>query len=130
MNVKAKVYWEQTVSSIREIDKMSDRATMYALRAAGRRVKQVARRNARVYQGVDPRVEKGLLKRSISSSRRMEHVGGMYGITVAPRGKARAYAAKIEDLQPFMQPGHDEAVAAFPELYAKAIESVIRHHSR
>ena len=105
-------------SEFRRIERNTDRATMYAIRQAGRVVKQVSRRNVRVYKGPRQDVPKGRLKRSISSSRNLaRHGGGEYSVTVAPRGyPAQAYASKVEDQDHFMAAGHDAAASQLVEI--------------
>ena len=101
---------------LRQIDRDTDRATMWALRAVGRKVKQEARRRAPVYGGTQKSMSiharrsvrvttggkgadgkraygnsiaivPGLLKNSISSSRQLRKYGaGTYGLTIGPRG--------------------------------------------
>jgi hypothetical protein len=73
-----------------DLDRASDRATMYGLRAVGRAVRAAARAQAPVYKGNDPRVVSGELKRSIKSSRRLTSVGsGTYSMTVMPTGNKK-----------------------------------------
>ena len=75
-----------------EIGPATDRATMYALRAVGRRVRAVARSQAPVYNGTDPRAraERGNLKKSIRSSRRLTHVSAdTYQMAVMPVGSKK-----------------------------------------
>ena len=90
------------------IDRSTNRATMWTVRQAGRKVKQVARRNAPVYRGQRADIPKGRLKKSISSDRRLRGGAGTYSVRVAPRGfPASAYAAKQEMKAPYMRPAYD-----------------------
>lgn len=128
-----------------ELQRASDRATMYALRAVGRRVAAVARSNAPVYHGDDPRAqaESGNLKRSIKSSRTIKRGAGIYEMKVMPvgskkkgtavrrhgtgRGQVRGvplYRRKMEEKYGYMRAGfavaEGDALAIFEEAYKKA----------
>lgn len=75
-----------------EADLLTDRATMYAIRAVGRAARAAARAHAPVYKGDDPRAqaESGNLKKSIKSSRRLKHIAtGVYELTVMPVGSKK-----------------------------------------
>lgn len=96
------------------IDRSVDRATMWTVREAGRRVNRIARRTAPVYKGADAntllrkgqqgprgnpnRPVAGLYKASIHSRKRLKRTGPHeYENAVAPRGpRVRLYAGKIE----------------------------------
>lgn len=63
----------------------------------------------------------GLLRDSISSSRRLRKIGGSYAVTVGPRGpRVHLYAAKIEDQAHFMARGYAAAIQHAPAIHAKA----------
>jgi hypothetical protein len=131
------------------INKRVDRATMWALREAGRKVKQEARRNAPVYQGAatltyrqfktfqkttgykgsigNDVVISGLLKNSISSSKRLKVKTGEYSLKVGPRGqRVHLYAAKAEARHPYMKPGRDAADAQLKAICVKAWGKAIK----
>jgi len=151
-----KILTGPTVKAFAEIDRAADRATMYALRAVGRKVKQEARRRAPVYKGrratmslkdvkagrkagkvatharvggtVSAKnlvegnaVVPGLLKDSISSSKRFKREGDFYRLGIAPRGpRVHLYSARLEAQQPYMKPGWDVAQAEMEEIFVKA----------
>src|ERR1700730_16238390 len=75
-----------------EMDKVQDRATMYALRATGRYLGRVAKAKAPVDHGTDPRAtaESGNLKKSIRNSKRLTNAGGQYSMKVGPFGTKKA----------------------------------------
>ena len=77
-------------AEMKRIDRNVDRATMWTVREAGRKTKQVAKRAA-------PR-KTGALRASIHSSKRLTRVGvGGYRVGVAPRGeKVHLYSQKVE----------------------------------
>lgn len=126
-----------TRSALADLDRRANRATMWALREVGRRVRREARRPAPVYHG-PPRtadvygtqvdVEPGELKKAIRSSRRLKNYGkGEYGLTVGPRGDhVHLYANKQEALTPYMKTGYEAAVRDAVELHAKAWERAMR----
>jgi hypothetical protein len=116
-----------------EMDRAADRASMYALRQTGRVVKQEARKRARVYTG-PPRkdVEKGALKRGISSSKRLRREpDGTRSLTVGPRGpRVHLYAQKIERLDPFMTEAYAIAVARARGIHELALERALKRVGR
>ena len=72
--------------------RVTDRATLYALRATGRAMGRVAKSNAPVYKGDDPRAqaESGQLKKSIKNSRTVVHLGtGSYAMFMGPFGSKK-----------------------------------------
>lgn len=145
-----------TKAALADIDRRADRATMYALRAVGRKVKQEARRRAPVYKGnrstmslkdvkaarkagriasharegrnvsaanlaEGNAVVPGLLKDSISSSKRFRREGDAYRLGIAPRGpRVHLYSQKIEGRSPYMKPGWDAALAAMEQIFVAA----------
>lgn len=124
------------------IEKNTDRATMWTVREAGRRVKQAAKRAVPVYKGggravtrkqaktgglaVNPNAPvKGLLKASISSSRRLIGSGGTYTNRVAPRGaRVRLYSQRIEARSSYMASAQSKVAgqisAIAEQAYARA----------
>lgn len=127
---------------MRAMTKRTDRATMWALREVGRRVKREARKNAPVYQGPartakvntasgygkSVEIVPGLLKNSIKSSRRLkQRRPHEYSIAVGPRGgHVHLYAAKQEARTPFMKPAYEAAVRDARELHEKAWNRAMR----
>lgn len=146
--------WRPTVAAMGDMSKRTDRATMWALREAGRQVKRQARRRAPVYKGTSGaraqlshaqfrRFQKatgykgsvsnnviisGLLKNSISSSKRLKSIKtGEYALTVTPRGqRVHLYMKKIEATQPYMQPALDAVAPQVTTIHAKAWERAMR----
>lgn len=138
-----RIYWRTTAKEMQRIEHSVDRATMYAVRQAGRRVKQEAKRNApvlgsgkgvsrkRFREGNDsgefgaggktPPV-KGLLRASIHSSRRLHQSGrGSYAVRVAPRGeRVHFYSQKIEAIYGYMSKAY---AAVAPELSSIAADA-------
>lgn len=110
------------------IDKDVDRASMWTVRQAARKVGQYAKRAAPVYRGkpraryyggaVIDQMGKGDLKKSIHSSKRLKRVPGGFQVTIGPRGASNIYAAIQEARTPFMGPavsrvsGEIESIAA------------------
>lgn len=86
-------------AEMKRIDRNVNRATMWTVREAGRRTKQVAKRAA-------PR-KTGALRGSIHSSKRLTRDGeGGYRVGVAPRGaKVHLYSQKIEAKYGYMAAG-------------------------
>jgi hypothetical protein len=131
-----------------DMAKRTDRATMWALRETGRKIKQEARRQAPMYKGKAGRVNlrysqfrkfqkttgykgsinsnvvvAGLLKNSISSSKRFRReAGGSYVIKVGPRGqRTHLYAAKIEaNTKAYMRPAYDAVTPQMSQIHAAA----------
>lgn len=137
-----------TTDAMADMAKRTDRATMWALREVGRQIKREARREAPVYKGKAGRVNMrfsqfrrfqkasgykgsiantvvipGLLKNSISSSRRLRReAGGAYVIKVGPRGqRTHLYAGKIEaNTKAYMRPAYDRVTPQMTDIHAKA----------
>ena len=134
--------------AMREMDRVTDKATLYGLRAVGRKGASAARSAAPVYRGDDPRAkaEAGSLRKSISNSRAIVHVGtGDYSMKMGPFGRAKKgtavtrhgkskgqvrgvqlYRAKVNDKARFMNAGIEAmdatAKATFESAYARAYE--------
>lgn len=137
-----RVVTEPFQASMRQLDRDTDRATMWALRAVGRKVKREGRKRAPVYRGSRKTVSvgggkhiplvPGLLRASISSSRRLQRVGpGAYMLRVGPRGgHVHLYAAKQEKRAPFMEPAYEVAVSNMVALHAAAWERAMRKAGR
>jgi hypothetical protein len=130
-----------------DMAKRTDRATMWALRETGRKIKQEARKRAPVYKGragavrmrysqfrrfqkatnykgsiANNVVISGLLKNSISSSRNFRReAGGAYVIKVGPRGqRTHLYAAKAEARRQYMRPAYDQVTPQMADIHARA----------
>lgn len=98
-------------AALADIDRRTNRATMYAVREAGRKVKQEAKRDA-------PKVT-GKLRASIHSSKRLRRDGdGTYAVRVAARGLL--YSGKAEELHHFMQRAYDTVAPQLGAIAAKA----------
>jgi hypothetical protein len=144
-----------TKAALADIDRRADRATMYGLRAVGRRVKQEARRRAPVYKGTRSsmslkdvkaarkagriashdrigrtvraanlaegnKVVPGLLKDSISSSKRLRREGDGYRLGIAPRGpRVHLYSQKMEQRSPYMRPGWEAAQSEMEAIFMR-----------
>lgn len=94
-----------------EVNRHTNRATMWAVREAGRKVKQEAKRNA-------PKVT-GALRSSIHSSRRLRRDGpATYAVRVAPRGLL--YSGKAEALHHFMRDAYDKVAPQLHDIAARA----------
>ena len=132
--------------TMKDVARVTDKATLYGLRAVGRKGAAAARKNAPVYKGTDPRAvaESGNLRKSITNSRTIVHVGtGDYSMKMGPFGRKKRgtavtrhgksagqvrgvplYRAAINDQVGFMQTGLDvmDGVAkeTFETAYAKA----------
>ena len=133
---------------MKDVNRVTDKSTLYALRATGRLVVRKAKGVGPVYPGEknqstspDPRAEAeaGNLKKSISNSRAIQHIGtGDYSMKVGPFGRSKKgtavtrtgpsrkkggtggqvrgvplYRAQAEDLYGFMAAG---LAAAGPEM--------------
>jgi len=83
----------QAKAAFAEMDRVTDKSTLYALRASGRLIVRKAKAKAPVYNGTDPRAmaESGNLKKSISNSRTIVHLGvGDHSMKVGPFGRNKA----------------------------------------
>jgi hypothetical protein len=118
------------LKELRRIERATDRATMYAIRAGGRRVKTVAKRAAPRYAG-KPRmvdvngrkqpIKRGELRAAIGSSKRLKGGHGSYSLKVGPRGEhVRLYAPKQEERAPFMAPAASQVTGEMPAIAEKA----------
>jgi len=124
----ARIDAQATIRALADIQKRTDRATMYALRAAARTGKQAARRATPVYKGDDPRAQKGLLRASIHTSRRLRRTGPppSYAVHIGPWGqKVNLYRSKIEDQEHMMQRAYEQAAAAMAEKFAATFRRVM-----
>lgn len=95
------------------IDKSVNRATMWAVREAGRKVKQQAKRSA-------PR-KTGRLRASIHSSKRLIGHDGTWAVRVAPRGlEVHFYSGKTEAEAGYMAKGYGAVAPQLEEIAARA----------
>lgn len=147
-----KVLVQPFIDGVNGMQQRTDRATMWAVREVARQVKREAMRQAPVYnpqKGVSSgaRVNlkmsqfrkfqkatkyrgsiansviiSGLLKGSISSSRRLTSVKtGEYSVKVGPRGqRVHLYAPKAEAKKPYMRPAYNEITPRMGEIAAGA----------
>jgi hypothetical protein len=82
--------------SIAEMNRVTDKATMYGLRTVGRTMQKAIKPKVPVYSGTDPRAqaESGNLKKSVRNSKRLVKVGvGDYSLKVGPFGTKKAGTA-------------------------------------
>jgi len=121
--------------------KLMDRGTMWALRQMGRVCSRAAKAEAPVYRGgmtqksykadrsaagINAPVS-GLLRASIKPSRQITHAGGVFWMTVGPRGpRTNLYKGKIEALHPYMAVGAAAAEVAAPGIFDEAVARVMR----
>ena len=136
-----KTWWRTTSREMQRIEKSVDRATMYAVRQTGRRVKQEAKREAPVLKGGISRKEfragweagrfsaggktppiKGLLRVSIHSSKRLHQDGrGGYAVRVAPRGeRVHFYSGQMESMYGYMRKAYERIAPELREVAADA----------
>lgn len=143
-----KMIVKPTTDAMADMAKRTDRATMWAIRETGRKIKQEARKEAPVYRGRAGavnlrhsqfrRIQKitgykgsvgnnviisGLLKNSIASTRRLKReAGGAYVIKVGPRGqRTHLYAGKVEaNTKAYMRPAYDRVAPMMADIHAKA----------
>jgi len=125
-------------TALAEVDRVTDRTTLYALRATGRQVVRKARAKAPVLSGD--------LKKSISNSRVVTHHGtGDYSMKVGPFGTKKkgtavarygssrgqvtgvpVYRGKQEERHHYMAAGFDgmasDMARIYEEAYAKGFE--------
>jgi hypothetical protein len=131
-------------TALTDINRGSERAVMYALRSTGRIIKRTSQARAPVWRdrtGIDgktftygsSKVTKipgdGMLRKSISASKRLQREGPLYVLRVSPHGYANYYAGKEEARSPYMSPGLDAGVAAFRTELENAVAKVIWRHS-
>lgn len=137
-NVTAEFRWiyKDTIGALGKLDRAVDRATMYGLRAAGRAVKQRARRKAPVgdasgsgTNSVDP--HPGQLKASIRSNKQLKREGvHSYSVRVQPQGLAvKPYRAIEERDVGFMAAGHAEAIALMRSKFENSYRNTLRKWS-
>jgi hypothetical protein len=144
-----KVITKPFTDGVTDLKKRTDRATMWALREVGRQLKKEARKRAPVYQGrsgarvqfknyaqfrrfqkttgykgsmANSVVVPGLLKNSISSSRRLKSVKtGEYSLKLGPRGqRTHLYAGKVEARAGYMRQAYDEVAPTMGATAAAA----------
>lgn len=129
--ISAKITTGPIKQALGDLERRSDRATMWATREVGRDVKRMARRTAPVYQptarttlhgpskpkaGVVP----GLLRDSIRPSRRLRKTRDGYILKIGPRGqRVHLYAGKAEAVHPFMAVAYAYAVGRSRVTYER-----------
>jgi hypothetical protein len=120
-SLSVKMVTEPFAKGARDMSRRVDRASMWAVREAGRRLKREAMKRA-------PR-KSGALRSSVHSSRRFKQsMDGSYAIKVGPRGgirnpqgaSAHLYAAKQEDRTHFMHDAYEATVPELSAMHAKA----------
>ena len=146
-----KMLTEPVTEFLAERRKRMPRAAMYAVREGGREVKKAAKAKTpvlsdksvvtaaayrRAYKqrkaGVQGPIRgeggpvRGLLRQSISSSRRLKQLGpSEFSVVVAPRGpRAHLYAQKIEEQAHYMAAGAAAGEAALGEIAQRAYDRV------
>lgn len=136
-----RVQAQQLDKALTDIERRTRRATMYAVREAGRKTKQEARRNAPILAaGADKRSRsrkqaagaglagnpnapvRGLLKASIGSSKRLtQHGRDGFSVKVAPRGiRVHLYSGQAEARHGFMRKAYDTVAPQLREIAARA----------
>lgn len=122
-----RVRYREAINDLHVIDRQVNRATMWTVREAGRKVRQAAARNAPVYKGTRTDVPKGRLKKSIHSDKGLTRVPGGWAVRVRPRGyPAQAYAPAQEERTPFMAPAHEAVTALAPAIAERAWDRAVR----
>ena len=106
------------IAAMAEIDKRSDRACMWGLREAGRQTKRAERKKVPVLTGQ--------LRDSLGAGRLKTVSHRNYRLTVTTRGpNAYKYAAKIEEVNHYMQQAFDQVSPKFPGICTKAMDRVV-----
>lgn len=120
------------IKELRAIEKDIDRATMYALRAAGRAVKSAAKRRAPQNRADTPAAPRGRLKASIHSSRRLvKFAPGSYRVHVVPVGPVvNLYRGKMEERYGFMAAGLAEGEAKMAAQFVATFERTLAKRGR
>lgn len=153
-----KVFTQPFVDGVNQMNRRVDKATMWAVREVARQVKREGRKQAPVYKGQSGarvqfknfaqfrRFQKttgykgsvgnavvvpGLLKNSISSSRRLQSVKtGEYSVKVGPRGqRVHLYASKQEDRRGYMRGAYEQVVPTMGATAAKAWGNAMGHNA-
>lgn len=126
--VEFKMVTEPFMAAIKDRERRMDKATMWVVREVARTVKKEARRSAPVLKDAnairlrqfrkltsgwgDAGPVVGLLRSSISPSKRLRKEGGGYALKVGPRGpRVHLYAAKQEQRTEFMAKGYAAGMA-------------------
>lgn len=128
-------------AALDDANRVSDKATMFALRSLGRFTGRAAKAKAPVYRGTDPRAqaESGNLKKSIKNSKRLTQVGHTFSMKVGPFGSKKAgtsvtrhgtgqgqlrgvqlYRASQESIYGYMAAGVGEAGSGGREIFEAA----------
>ena len=119
-----------TAKALKQLERDLDRASMQALRAAGRVVKQEGRKRAPVYSGDDPRVPPGRLKASVHSGRRLKRLGpGSYAVNVGPWGPVvNFYRSRVGGR--YMENAHAAGASRMGEKFDAAYRRVLERAGR
>lgn len=109
----AKADWERNV----------DRASMYAIREAGRQINRMAK-------GIVP-VKSGTLRKSITNSKRLRKTGDHeFSITAGPHGHpAFLYSGFIEGRKPYMEPARSAIAGDMASIYEGACQKVLAKYA-
>jgi hypothetical protein len=109
----AKADWERNV----------DRASMYAIREAGRQINRMAK-------GSVP-VKTGTLRKSITNSKRVRSTGDhAYAITAGPHGyPAFLYSGFIEERHAYMEPARAAIAGNMASIYEGACQKVLARYA-
>lgn len=101
------------------MDRMVDRASMYAIRQAGREIRAAARAEVPVLTG--------RLRKSISNSRRVRTTGAhSFELSVGPHGSpVFLYSGKIEEEHPYMGPARSVIEGRMGEIFEQAQAKVL-----
>jgi hypothetical protein len=133
----------QAANALREMERINrttDRATMWAVRQAGRRVRQEAQRRAPVYKANRAISRKefkvrwdagdksastpvaGLLKYSIKAAKRLGNDGrGGYSARIAPRGqRVHFYSQAMEARYHYMSEAYEKVQPELQKIAAEA----------
>ncbi len=101
------------------MNRMVDRACMYAIRQAGREIRAAARAEVPVVTGT--------LQRSISNARNVRTTGAhSFTLSVGPHGSpAFLYSGEIEEEHPYMAPARDVIEGHMESIFEAAQAKVL-----
>jgi hypothetical protein len=104
-------------------DRNVDRASMYAIREAGRQINKMAK-------GTVP-VRSGKLRKSITNSKRIRKTGEHdFAITAGPHGyPAFLYSGFIEERKPYMEPARSAIAGGMAGIYEGAVQKVLARYA-
>ena len=113
--------------TMKDVHHVTDKATLYGLRAVGRKGVSAAKKLAPVYHGPDPRAtaESGNLRKSISNSRTIVHIGtGDYSMKMGPFGRTKKGTAVVRTGPSRKSGGTKGQVRGVPLYRAKVNDQV------